>query len=146
MPVVCALCFWLCVSTCYVLFLSGQVIIFQRTEKINGDVNQVGDERNRRASIFLPINPLKMAKINSSRFDVSNAFTHRTTHELTQLCCITHLCGMCTTELSCIIHPPGKCTTELSCITHPPGRLENAPLSYLVLLTPLENAPLSYLV
>ena len=41
------------------------------------DVNQVDDERNRRASIFLPINPLKMAKINTSRFDVSKRFENR---------------------------------------------------------------------
>ena len=40
-------------------------------KKINGDAHQVDDERNRRANIFLPINPLKMAKINTSRFDVS---------------------------------------------------------------------------
>ena len=35
-------------------------------KKINGDANQVDEERNRRASIFLLINPLK---INTSRFD-----------------------------------------------------------------------------
>ena len=34
-------------------------------KKINGDVNQVDEERNRRASIFLAINPLK---IDTSRF------------------------------------------------------------------------------
>ena len=51
-----------------------QVIIFQRAEKINGNANEVDDERNRRASIFLPISPLKMAKINTSRFDVSKCF------------------------------------------------------------------------
>ena len=38
---------------------------------MGGDANQVDNERNRRASIFLPINPLKMAKINTSQFDVS---------------------------------------------------------------------------
>ena len=35
-------------------------------KKTNGDTNQVDVERNRRASIFLSINPLK---INTSRFD-----------------------------------------------------------------------------
>ena len=40
-------------------------------KKINRDVNQVDDERNRRASIFLPINLLKIAEISTSRFDVS---------------------------------------------------------------------------
>ena len=43
-------------------------------KKIKGDVNQLDDERNRRASIFLPINSLKMAKINTSRFDVSKLY------------------------------------------------------------------------
>ena len=38
---------------------------------MGGDANQVDDERNRRASILLPINPLK---INTSRFDVSKHF------------------------------------------------------------------------
>ena len=54
-----------------------QVIIFQRAEKFNGDANRVDDERNRMASIFLPINPLKMVKINTSRFDVSKCFESR---------------------------------------------------------------------
>ena len=39
-----------------------------KEKKTNGDANQVDDERNRRASIFLPINSLKMAKINTTRF------------------------------------------------------------------------------
>ena len=41
---------------------------------MGGDANQVDDERNRRASIFLPINSLKMANINTFRFDVSKHF------------------------------------------------------------------------
>ena len=56
-----------------VVYCFYQMIIFLRAEenmgeekKINGDANQVDEERNRRASIFLPINPLK---INTSRFD-----------------------------------------------------------------------------
>ena len=44
---------------------------------MRGDANQVNDERNRRASIFLPINPLNMTKINTSRFDVSKCFGDR---------------------------------------------------------------------
>ena len=55
------------------------IIIFLRAEenvggekKINGDANQVDEERNRRVSIFLPINPLK---ISTSRFD--SIATHR---------------------------------------------------------------------
>ena len=42
------------------------MIIFLRIEnmggekKTNEDVNQVDEERNRRASIFLPLNPLKI--------------------------------------------------------------------------------------
>ena len=35
-------------------------------KKIRGDANQVDEERNWRAGIFLPINPLKS---NTSRFD-----------------------------------------------------------------------------
>ena len=53
--------------------MKNQVIIFLRAEenvggekKTDGDTNQVDEERNRRASIFLPINPVK---INTSRFD-----------------------------------------------------------------------------
>ena len=49
-----------------------EVIIFLRAEEntgeektTNGDANQVDEERNRRASIFLPINLLK---ISTSRF------------------------------------------------------------------------------
>ena len=60
------------------------MIIFPRAEenmgiekKTNGDANQVGEERNRRAGIFLPINPLKMVKINTSRFDVSQHLGNR---------------------------------------------------------------------
>ena len=34
-------------------------------KKVNGDANQVDEERNRRASIFLPINSLK---ISTSRY------------------------------------------------------------------------------
>ena len=44
---------------------------------MRGDTNQVDDERNWRPSIFLPINPLKMAKINSFRFDVSKRLGNR---------------------------------------------------------------------
>ena len=56
-----------------VVFCSYQEIIFLRAEenmrgkkKTNEDANQVDGEHNRRASIFLPITPLK---INTSRFD-----------------------------------------------------------------------------
>ena len=35
---------------------------------MRGDADQVADVRNRRANIFLPINPLKTAKINNTRF------------------------------------------------------------------------------
>ena len=73
----CVLCF--CLSACFVsvsfcfLLQENQVmIIFLRAggnvggeKKIYEDVNQVDEERNRRASIFLPINPLK---IKTSRF------------------------------------------------------------------------------
>ena len=51
-----------------VVYCSYQVIIFQRAEKITGDAKKINGERNWRASIFLPINPLKVAKINTTRF------------------------------------------------------------------------------
>ena len=60
---------------CLVFFCcrKNQVIIFLRPEenvggekKTNGYANQVDQEHNQRASIFLPINPLKN---NTSRFD-----------------------------------------------------------------------------
>ena len=72
----CVLCFCLSawfvsVSFCFLL-QKNQVISFQRAEenmggekKTNGDANQVDEERNRRARISLPINPLK---INTSWF------------------------------------------------------------------------------
>ena len=35
---------------------------------MRGDADQVVDVRNRRASIFSPITPLKMARTNNARF------------------------------------------------------------------------------
>ena len=35
---------------------------------MRGDADQVADLRNRRANIFLPITPLKMARTNNTRF------------------------------------------------------------------------------
>ena len=46
----------------YLLFY--QVIIFSGLKNMREDADQVADVRNRRASTFLPINPLKMAKTN----------------------------------------------------------------------------------
>ena len=73
----CALCF--CLSACFVsasfcllLQEKNEVIIFLRAEanigvekKTNRDANRVDEERNRRASIFLPVNSLKTS---TSRF------------------------------------------------------------------------------
>ena len=73
-----------------------QVITSQRAESMRGDADQVADVRNRRASIFLPINPLKMqrpttpgsvvAKMLWVRFDLvwfsSNAFFPRSCYML----------------------------------------------------------------
>ena len=42
-----------------------------------GREKKTNEERNRRASIFLPINPLKMAKMNTSPFDVSKGLEDR---------------------------------------------------------------------
>ena len=62
------------------------MIIFQRAEenmggekKTNGDANQVDEERNRRTSIFLPMNLLK---INTSRFDVSQRVGDRNIYSI----------------------------------------------------------------
>ena len=55
----------------FMMYCSYQVIIFPRAEENMGREKKIDEKRNRRASIFLPTNPLKMAKINTSRFDVS---------------------------------------------------------------------------
>ena len=62
--VLCLVC--ACLSVNYLLFY--QVIMFSELKIMRGDVDQVADVRNRRASIFLPTNPLKMAKTNATRF------------------------------------------------------------------------------
>ena len=54
-------------SLLYLFTLSGDHL-FNKLRSMRGDADQVADVRNRRASIFLPINPLKMAKINNTRF------------------------------------------------------------------------------
>ena len=54
---------------------------------------------------------LKLEKKNAIDTATSNHekySTRRTTHELTQLCCITHVSGSTTTQLCCITHPSGK--------------------------------------
>ena len=44
---------------------------------MRGDADQVADVRNRRASTFPPINPLKMAKTNNTRFGrIGNALDY----------------------------------------------------------------------
>ena len=55
------------------MYCSYQVIIFQRAE-IKAGNKKVNGERNRRASILLPINPLKMARINITWFGCIEAF------------------------------------------------------------------------
>ena len=35
---------------------------------MGGNVKKANEQRNQRTSIFLPIDPLKMAKINTTRF------------------------------------------------------------------------------
>ena len=76
MPAACVLFFFVfvCLS---VVYCSHQVIIFQRAEENLGGEKKTNEERNRRASIFLPFNHLKMAKIKISRFDVSQCFGDR---------------------------------------------------------------------
>ena len=55
-----------CLSVHYLLFY--QAIMFSELKNMRGDADQVADVRNRRASTFLPINSLKTAKINKTRF------------------------------------------------------------------------------
>ena len=58
----------LCVSLCLLYSLLYQVIMFSELKNIRGDADQVPGVCNRRPSTFLPINPLKMAKTNNTRF------------------------------------------------------------------------------
>ena len=62
--------FCLCVSflLCSLNYCSFQVSLLSELKSMRRDADQVADVRNRRARIFLPINPLKMAKINNTRF------------------------------------------------------------------------------
>ena len=62
----CSLSVWVCLSVHNVLFY--QVIMFSELKNMRGDADQVADVRNRRAGTFLPINPLKIAKTNNTRF------------------------------------------------------------------------------
>ena len=74
MPAACVLCFSACRS---VVYCSYQVIIFQRPGENFGGEKKIDEEHSRRARIFLPINPLKMAKVNASRFNVSKRLGDR---------------------------------------------------------------------
>ena len=57
--------------------------------------------------------------------------TRRTTHESTQLCCITHVSGSTTTQLCCLTHMSGSTsTTQLCCITHPSGKYYHSVVLY----------------
>ena len=61
--------FCLCVSFCLLclLFYCIRLSLFQRAEK-HERRREENQSRARRASTFLPINPLKTAKINNTRF------------------------------------------------------------------------------
>ena len=75
---VCALCslsVCACLPVHYLLFY--QVIMFSELKTMSGDEDQVADVRNRRASTFLPINPLKKARTNNTRFGrIENALDY----------------------------------------------------------------------
>ena len=62
----CSLSVCACLSVHYLLFY--QVIMFSELKNMRGDADQVADVRNRRASTFLFINPLKMTKTSNTRF------------------------------------------------------------------------------
>ena len=59
------------------MYCSYQVIIFLRAEENLGGEKKTNEERNRRASIFLPIDPLKMMKTNTSQFNVFSRLEDR---------------------------------------------------------------------
>ena len=59
--------FCLCVPVCLLFIVLLGDHFFSELKNMKGDVDQVADVRNRRASIALPINPLKTAKINNTR-------------------------------------------------------------------------------
>ena len=61
---------------------------------------------------------------------VWHGFTRRTTHELTQLCCITHVSGSTTTQLCCITHPSRKYYHSVVLYNSPEWKV--LPLSYVV--------------
>ena len=58
-----------CLSVCFVYCstVSGDHF-FSEPKNTRGDADQVADIRKRRASTFLPINPLKTANINNTWF------------------------------------------------------------------------------
>ena len=72
--VACASCFFcLCFAffsclLCSLIIVLFRWSLFSELKTTRGDADQVAGVRNRRASIFSPINPLKMAKINNTRF------------------------------------------------------------------------------
>ena len=68
-PAVCASCslsVCACLSVHHVLFY--QAIMFSELKNMRGDADQFADVRSRRVNTFFPINPLKMAKTNNTRF------------------------------------------------------------------------------
>ena len=65
-----ALSVLLCVL-CFLNYCSFQVVTSQRAERHEGDVYQVTDVRNLRASIFSPITLLKMPRTSNTRFGSS---------------------------------------------------------------------------
>ena len=73
---------------------------------------------------------LLIAGDESMRHGDKKYFTRRTTHELTQLCCITHVSGSTTTQLCCLTHMSGSTTTQLCCITHPSGKYYHSVVLY----------------
>ena len=61
---------------------------------------------------------------------LARRITRRTTHELTQLYCITHVSGSTTTQLCCITHPSGKYYHSVVLYNSPEWKV--LPLSYVV--------------
>ena len=75
--------------------------------------------------LYLGIFNFSLKIVNSYK-----GFTRRTTHELTQLCCITHVSGSTTTQLCCITHPSGNYYHSIVLYNSPEWKV--LPLSYVV--------------
>ena len=59
---------FVCLSACSLFIVPFRGSLFNELKNMRGDADQIAEVCNRRASTFLPINSLKMAKTNNTRF------------------------------------------------------------------------------